>query len=122
MLIKELRIRRNQAGKLGRGLRWATLLEDAIVQMPHTVRKVLGRKQFERNGSLLRFNQRYAFADEDRNDMEAEFVDLSFVQKRSDDLAPSHHPNVLTGLRPQALREWLYRLENREKWGTRSLF
>src|SRR5260370_30138426 len=107
MLIKELRIRRNQAGKLGSDLRWATLLEDAIVQMHHTVRKLLGRKQFERNGSLLRFNQRYAFADEDRNDMDAEFVDLSFVQKRSDDLAISHHPNVLTGLRPQALREWL---------------
>src|SRR5260370_17692967 len=86
--------------------------------MHHTVRKLLGRKQFERNGSLLRFNQRYAFADEDRNDMDAEFVDLSFVQKRSDDLATSHHPNVLTGLRPQALREWLdrlfYHLESRQ--------
>src|SRR2546421_10136306 len=67
--------------------------------MHHAVRKFLGRKQFERNGSLLRFNQRYAFADEDRNDMDAEFVGLSFVQKRSDDLATSHDPNVLTGLR-----------------------
>ena len=57
------------------------------MQMHHTVRKFLGRKQFERNGSLLRFNQRYAFADEDRNDVDAEFIDLSFVQKRSDDLA-----------------------------------
>ena len=51
--------------------------------------------------------------------MDAEFVDLSFVQKRSDDLATSHHPNVLTGLRPQALREWLdqlfYQLESRQQ-------
>ena len=55
---------------------------------------------------------------EDRNYMDAEFVDLSFVQKRSD-VSPSYHPNVLTGLRPQALREWLdrlfYQLESRQQ-------
>jgi len=27
------------------------------------------------------------------------FVDFSFIQKRSDDLSTSHHPNLLTGLR-----------------------
>src|ERR1044071_6349909 len=81
-----------------------------IVQMDYAVRKFLGRKQFEWNGPVLGLNQWYAGTDEDRNHMDAELVDLSFVQKRSNDLATSHHPNILTGLRPQLLHEWFDRL------------
>lgn len=42
---------------------------------------------------MLRFNQWYVVADGNRDDIDAELVDLYFVQKRSDDLATSHHPN-----------------------------
>src|SRR5438046_7000571 len=87
--------------------------QDTIVQMDYAVRKFLGRKQFERNGSVLGLNQWYAVADEDRNHMDAELVDLSFVQKRSNDLAASHHPNIFTRLPPQALHKWLDRLSRK---------
>src|SRR5439155_17556147 len=87
--------------------------QDTIVQMDYAVRKFLGRKQFERNGPVLGLNQWYAGADEDRNHMDAELVDLSFVQKRSNDLATSHHPNIFTRLRAQSLHEWLNRLSRK---------
>ena len=58
--------------------------QDTIVQMDYAVRKFLGRKQFERNGPVLDLNQWYAGADEDRDHMDAELVDLSFVQKQSE--------------------------------------
>src|SRR5436309_15051983 len=87
--------------------------QNTIVQMDYAVRKFLGPQQFERNGPVLGLNQWYAGADEDRNHLDAELVDLSFVQKRSNDLAASHHPNIFTRLPAQSLHEWLNRLSRK---------
>src|SRR5690242_19151261 len=47
-------------------------------------------------------DERDAFADEDRNDVDAEFVDLALVEKRADQLAAAHHENILSFPRAQA--------------------
>ena len=46
---------------------------------------------------MLWLDQWYAFADEYVNHVDAKLVDLLFVQKRSDNLATTHHPNILPG-------------------------
>jgi len=40
---------------------------------------------------------------EDRDDVDAELVDFALVQKRGDDFAAAHHPDMFAGLGAQAL-------------------
>ena len=110
---KQINCRVANSGELPSAVTQGALGRDSA-DAPHRP-KFLRRKQLERSGPALRFYQWYAVADENRNDMDAELVDLSFVQKRSDDLATSHHPNILTALCAQSLYEWLDRLSHQLK-------
>jgi uncharacterized protein YqjF (DUF2071 family) len=39
-------------------------------------------------------HQWYPLADEDRNDMDVELIDLAGVEERGDQLSAAHHPDV----------------------------
>ena len=49
--------------------------------------------------------QWYPFANKNRDNTNDEFVDRTFVEKRSDDVTAAHHPDVLAFLVFQPLRE-----------------
>jgi hypothetical protein len=51
-----------------------------------------------------------ALADEHRNDMDVELVDLASVQERGDKPRSTHHPDLFARSGPQTLREYLHRL------------
>ena len=51
--------------------------------------------------------QRNSVADKDRHYVDDKFVNLAFVQERSDDAGAAHHPDVLAGLGPYAPGELL---------------
>jgi hypothetical protein len=55
---------------------------------------------FKPHGAMTRREQRNALADQDRNYMNDEFVDLAFIEKRRNDAGASHHPDVLSFFRP----------------------
>src|SRR6185437_3885461 len=93
-----------------RGFSRLGTVENSIPQMHYAVGKFPGRKQFERDGPALRHDERYAFANQDRDHVKTELIDLSFVEKSGDDLAAAHDPDILTWHCPQALRKWLDRL------------
>src|SRR3984885_8339316 len=51
-----------------------------------------------------------AFADEGRNDVDVEFVDLAVIEERGDQLSAAHHPDMFSRRRTQALGKGLHRL------------
>jgi hypothetical protein len=59
---------------------------------------------------MSRRYQRYAFADERRDEADDEVIDRSFVEERSDQLAAAHHPHILSGLSAHLFSERMYRL------------
>jgi hypothetical protein len=85
---------------------------DGVMKLDDTVRKALDGAQSERHVAVPPGDQRNAFANEYRDDTDDEFVDRSFVEKRGDDLATTHHPDVLALAFPQALGERANRLGN----------
>jgi hypothetical protein len=44
---------------------------------------------------MTRRDERNSLADEDRDDVDVEFVDLAGVQERGDQLSAAHHPDLL---------------------------
>ena len=50
-------------------------------------------------------DQRDALADEHGHDADDELVDRIFVQKRRDEIASAHHPDILALLASQTLHE-----------------
>src|SRR5688572_26357593 len=54
-----------------------------------------------------RRDERNPFADEYRYYADDEFIDLALIEKRSDDSAATHHPDVFAFLSAQALGEFL---------------
>ena len=52
-----------------------------VIQMHHAVRKPPRREQFQRDRPAPWRNQRNAFADQYRNHMDAEFINLPGIQK-----------------------------------------
>jgi hypothetical protein len=59
---------------------------------------------------MPRLNQGDPLPDQDGDHADAELVDFSSIQKRSDDSASTHHPNIFARLRAQSLSESLDRL------------
>jgi len=59
---------------------------------------------------MARLDKGDAFADEEGDDVNAEFVDFARVQEGGDDFAAAHHPDIFAGLGAQALGEWFDRL------------
>src|SRR5260221_14754433 len=49
-------------------------------------------------------------ADENRNDMDVELVDLAGVEEGGDQPSATHHPDLFAGSRTQTLGKRLYRL------------
>jgi hypothetical protein len=79
----------------------------AVVKEDDAVGEEFGREEFEVDGAMARLNEGDAFADEDGNDVDAEFVDFALIQEGGDDFAAAHHPDIFAGLGAQALGEWL---------------
>ena len=59
---------------------------------------------------MSRRYQRYAFADERRDDADDELIDRAFIEERGDEPAATHHPNILSGLSAHLFRERTYLL------------
>ena len=64
-----------------------------------------GGEELEADGTVARLHEGDAFADEDRDDMDAELVDFAGVEEGSDDSGTAHHPDIFAGLGAQALGE-----------------
>src|SRR5262245_4371866 len=73
------------------------------MQLHDAVWKLLKTEQAERHLTMPRYEERNALPDEDRYDGDDEFVNRALVQERRDDLASAHQPDVLAGLRAEAL-------------------
>src|SRR5262249_36760472 len=54
--------------------------------------------------AVPRCDQWDSLADEHRDHVEVEFVDLAGVEERCDELSAAHHPNVLSSIRAQTAR------------------
>ena len=59
---------------------------------------------------MSRRYQRYALADEGRDDADDELIDRHFIEKGGDELAATHHPNILSGFSAHLFRECTNRL------------
>src|SRR5579863_4811171 len=81
--------------------------QNSIAQVDDAVGKRFGREQRELDVAMARGDERDAFADENRDHVDAELVDLAFVEERGDELAAAHHHDFLVRLRAQALCEGL---------------
>ena len=46
---------------------------------------------------MARRYERYALADQDRDHVNVELVDLARVEERGDQLSPAHHPDMFSG-------------------------
>jgi hypothetical protein len=57
---------------------------------------------------MSRRYQRYAFADERRDEADDELIDGPFIEEGSDELAAAHHPHILSGLSAHLFRECIY--------------
>jgi hypothetical protein len=93
----------------------------AVVEMDDAVGEGFGGEQFEADGAMARLDEGDAFADEDGDDVDTEFVDFALVQKRGDDFAAAHHPDIFGGLGAQALGECFDRLVDEFEGGQRGL-
>ena len=96
-------------------------LPHVIVRLDNAVRESLHRQQAERHLPMSRSYQRYAFADERRDEADDELIDRTFIEEGSDELAAAHHPQILSGLSAQPFREPTYRLRyetdaDRDRW------
>src|SRR5215467_14438147 len=80
-------------------------LPDVVVQLHDPVGKLFDGTQIKRHLAMAPRDERDALANEHGHDADDEFVDGAFIQEGRDDVAPAHHPDVLPGARPQALRE-----------------
>src|SRR5262249_30120641 len=88
------------------------LAEDVVVEPNDAVRKAARRSELQPHAAVTWRDQRDSFPDEDRNDVDDESIDLSFVQEGGDDFAASHHPDVLARLGAQPFGEVSDRLSN----------
>jgi hypothetical protein len=59
------------------------------VKLDDTVGKALNRTQAKRNVAMATGYQRYAFANQHRDNADDEFVDCAFVQEGSNDPPPT---------------------------------
>src|SRR3984957_13960198 len=57
---------------------------------------------------MSRRYQRYAFADERRDEANDKLIDRPFIEEGSDELATAHHPQILSGLSAHLFRERPY--------------
>src|SRR4029453_8595012 len=78
---------------------------DLIAVLHHTIFEAIRRQQLQRRMAVPPRDERYALADEDRNDTDDKFIDRLIVEKRRDDIAAAHQPDVLAGLRPKTADE-----------------
>src|SRR6476646_11645532 len=76
-----------------------------IVQLDNTVWKWLSRTQAQLHLAMARGYQRYTFADKNGDDADDKLINRVLVQEGSNDLASSHHPNILSRSRAHLLRE-----------------
>src|SRR5213080_4063210 len=76
----------------------------------HTVRIAPGGEQFQGNRAVMGLDERNSFPNENGDDVNNELIDFVLIQKRSDDPASAHHPNILARLQTQSLRKSLDRL------------
>src|SRR5271156_5330320 len=91
----------------GTSWRLGDALVHSIVEMDDAVGKLFGREQRELDVAMARRDERDAFADEDRDYVDAELVDFADVEEGSGDFAAAHHPDVFARLRAQFLRKLL---------------
>src|SRR2546423_5139677 len=59
---------------------------------------------------MSRRHQRNAFTDKCRDHVNDEFIDLAFIEERSDQTAASHHPDVFAFFATKTLHKFLNRL------------
>src|SRR6185436_9205601 len=64
---------------------------------------------------MPRCDQRNTFTNHDRNNVNDEFVDLAGVEKRRDDFAAAHHPDIFARSGAQLFGKVSYRLTNKLK-------
>src|SRR5205807_1641876 len=83
---------------------------DRIMKPHHTVRIAPGGEQFQGNRAVMGLDERNSFPNENGDDVNNELIDFVLIQKRSDDPASAHHPNILARLQTQSLRKSLDRL------------
>ena len=81
-----------------------------VKQLNDAVRKLLYTEQAERHRAMPRCKEWNAFPDEGWHDGDDELVNRVLVQEGPDDLASTHHPDVLASLRAEAFGEGTDRL------------
>src|SRR5437763_5979190 len=70
---------------------------------------------------MSRRHEGNTLTDEDRNDMDVEFIDLTSVKERGDQAGAAHHPDLLAWSCPQILRERFHRLRHKlDAWRSSS--
>src|SRR5512139_262312 len=88
------------------------LTHDLVAESNYSVRVPPGCAQTKRHIPMARRDEWNALADEDRNDLDVELIDLARVEERGDQPSAAHHPDLFAGGRPQALGERVDRLRN----------
>ena len=78
---------------------------DRVVKAYDSVWMAPRKEQFQRNCTATSLDERNSFPDEDGDNVDNELIDFLLIQKRRDDPAAAHHPNIFARLRAQSLRE-----------------
>ena len=81
-------------------------LRHIVVKLNQPAFKPLGRTQGQGDVAVTSRDQRDAVSDEHWNDADDELVDSIRVEKRGDDLAAAHQPNILACPFSKAIHEW----------------
>src|SRR5216684_5661868 len=84
--------------------------DDVVVKPNDPVGVASDRSELQWDEPMPLLNQGYALADESRDHMNDELVDLPFIQKRGDDSAAPHHPDIFARHGPKASGEVCDRL------------
>src|SRR5262249_15670133 len=75
------------------------------MELDYAVLERSRRHEMERHITMSRCDSRYAFSDEGWNDGDDELVDRSLVQERGNEVAATHHPDILAGFLPEPFDE-----------------
>ena len=81
-----------------------------VAHLNNAVRKRCHALQPQRRVTMRACDEWDPLADEHGDDIDAEFVDLTCFEKRGDDLAAAHHPDMLALFLPKLPAELDYRL------------
>src|SRR5262249_61905317 len=85
---------------------------ELITQANNAIRVPLGRMQAEADVPMSGRNERNALADERRDHVDVELVDLVRVEERGDEAPTPHDPDMLSGGRSEATRKCPHRFRH----------